>query len=379
MEQNEFEAFESDKNPNAPHPRKTQKLVGQTKAKGMFLDSYNSGKLHHAWLIHGPEGIGKATLAWKMVKFILSESPSQNIESQNNKALISGRINALSEPSILLCRRLFDKIKKKPFQEISIDQIRKINQFFSLSNTNSQWRIVIIDSINDLSHSAANALLKILEEPPEKGLFLLICKNKESILPTIKSRCRLVGCSFLNQTEFGNVLNGLESSSIQENDMSTLYALSQGSVGRALDIVANDGMKIFEKILKLINFKEDMERKKIWELLDQKADLITKKIHEDLIKRLILLALSRIATALIKKDINWHLPEEKVIIDFYKKYAESYLVFAWLYSLLVDDFRNAERINLDASNTLFSIFIKIETVLQKFRVTKTAKVNGNHE
>jgi len=149
--------FESDKNSNTQHPRWTQKLIGHNNAKKLFMESYKSGKTHHAWLINGPKGIGKATLSWQITKFLLNDYSSIDFNDKIKKSVISRRIEALSEPSLFLCRKQFDKSKNRFFQEISVDEIRKINHFFSLTNSESKWRIVIIDAVDDLSNSAANA------------------------------------------------------------------------------------------------------------------------------------------------------------------------------------------------------------------------------
>ena len=198
-----MEELEVDKIPNVPHPRKNKKIYGHNSAKNSFLKSLQSEKLHHAWLIHGPRGVGKATLAWKIVKLLQNGFTNfEKVEEENQLSLISKRIEALSEQSIFLCRRQFDKSKKKSLKEISVEEIRKINHFFSLSSTKAKYRIVIIDNINELSISASNALLKILEEPPSNGIFILISENKRSVLPTIISRCRIITSSIRPITFF---------------------------------------------------------------------------------------------------------------------------------------------------------------------------------
>ncbi|MED5531178.1 MAG: DNA polymerase III subunit delta' [Pseudomonadota bacterium] len=366
MEKNIIEEFESDKGPHTPHPRKTKKLVGHKLVKETFLDSYRSGKMHHAWLIHGPKGVGKATLAWQIAKFLLdNQSPS----NQKNKGLVSRRIEALSEPSIFLCRKQFDKSKKRFFQDISIDEVRKINHFFSLTNIASQWRVVIIDPIDDLSNSAANALLKVLEEPPKGGVFFLICNNKENIVPTITSRCRLLGCSFLKQPEFEEVLSGLRHFDNEKDNLISLFSLTNGSISKAMDFIFNNGFTLFKRILEVINFNNEMNRRKIWYLLDQNNHLGTQKEYHTFIKELILLALSRISKALVEKDMGKQMAEEKEIVELYNNYSEPYFPFAWLHSSLINDFEKAEKINLDPVTTILKAFLKIEKILLRFKMS----------
>ncbi|MDG2356604.1 MAG: DNA polymerase III subunit delta' [Paracoccaceae bacterium] len=373
MEKNGLENFESDKNSSAPHPRKTVKLIGHVHAREMFINSYQSGKLHHAWLLHGPKGIGKATLAWELTKILLNNSTSPKPGDPNHKTLITQRIEALSEPSIFLCRKQFDKTRKKFSQDISVDEVRKINHFFSLSNPDNLWRIVIIDPVDDLSNSAANALLKILEEPPEGGMFFLICKNKEKVIPTILSRCRLLSCSFLEQDEFTEILSQLKIFDHQQVDRNQLFCLTNGSISKAIDMFLNDGLNMFKEILGIINFENEMDRKKIWSLLSQKNNSGLAKEYPVFIGEALLLALTRISTALAGKNHLWQLIEEKEIIQFYKKYDASYFPFAWIYSSLLLDLKNTDQTNLDPLNTLFIAFLKIEKVLLKFKMTSQRK------
>ena len=123
--------IEADKIPNVQHPRNNKKLYGHKTAKSVFLECYNKEKLHHAWLIHGPKGVGKATFAWKIVKLLQNNYKNfDELENQKVLTLTSRRIEALSEQSILLCRRKFDYSKNKLNKEISIEDIRRINHFF---------------------------------------------------------------------------------------------------------------------------------------------------------------------------------------------------------------------------------------------------------
>ena len=269
--------LESDKNFYAPHPRKAQKIIGHEQVREKFLASYNSGKLHHAWLICGPEGIGKATLAWQIAKLLLNKGTSFDETNFPSNTIVSQRLEALSEPSLFLCRRQFDKVKKKYFQDISVEEIRKIKHFFSLTSTQSNWRIVIIDTIDDLSNSAANSLLKVLEEPPKGGLFLLICKNKNNLLPTIISRCQLLECGYLSLNEFEKILIDLKIFDTKEHDLQVLFSLINGSISKAIDFKLNNGLNILRKIASIIGFQKKMNRKDIWEILDKNNSSLNQK------------------------------------------------------------------------------------------------------
>ena len=360
--------FESDKNAFTQHPRTAQKLFGHKDAKEKFVTSYSSGKLHHAWLIYGPKGVGKATLAWQMAKFLLSANSTLTSSSTYmSRESISKRIEALSEPAIHLCRKQFDKAKKRYFQDISIDEIRKIKHFFSLSSTQSSWRIVIIDAVDDLSNSAANALLKALEEPPKGGLFFLICENKENLLPTIISRCQLLKCGFLKFSEFDQVLWELKVFESKTIDIKTLFSITNGSISKAINFALNDGFNIFREIANIISFNKKMARKKIWHLINKNNSSLDQKEYYLFIQELLLLVLSRIATLLAKKENEYQTLEEKKINDIYNIYSNSYSVFSYLYLEITSDFNMGNQLNSDPDNIILEAFLKIEEALQKLQ------------
>ena len=359
--------FESDKNPYTQHPRSAQKIVGHELAKDKFMTSYRSGKLHHAWLIYGPKGVGKATLAWQMAKYLLSDNTFLAGSTYMSKETISHRIEALSEPAIHLCRKQFDKTKKRYFQDISIDEIRKINHFFSLSSTQSSWRVVIIDSVDDLSNSAANALLKALEEPPKGGLFFLICENKENLLPTIISRCQLLKCGFLKYNEFDQVLKELQVFEKEKIDIKSLFSITNGSISKAINFTLNDGFNIFKEIANIISFNKKMDRKKIWHLINKNNSSLGQKEYYLFIQELLLLVLSRTATVLAKKENKYPTSEEKKINDIYIIYSNSYSVFSYLYLELTNDFSIGNKLNSDPENIILEAFLKIEEALQKMQ------------
>ena len=360
--------LESDKNFYAPHPRKAQKIIGHEQVREKFLASYHSGKLHHAWLICGPEGIGKATLAWQIAKLLLNKGTSFDETNFPSNTIVSQRLEALSEPSLFLCRRQFDKVKKKYFQDISVEEIRKIKHFFSLTSTQSNWRIVIIDTIDDLSNSAANSLLKVLEEPPKGGLFLLICKNKNNLLPTIISRCQLLECGYLSLNEFEKILIDLKIFDTKEHDLQVLFSLINGSISKAIDFKLNNGLNILRKIASIIGFQKKMNRKDIWEILDKNNSSLNQKEYYQFTQQLLLMILSRIAAGLVKKEDGWNIVEEEKIFNNYRKYPSSYSVFALLHLEIINDFYQGNKLNSDPVSLLLEAFIKIEEALLNIKV-----------
>jgi DNA polymerase-3 subunit delta' len=193
---------EPDRVEGAPHPRHTSELFGQSAAEAEFLDSFNSDRMHHAWLIAGPQGVGKATLAWRIAKFLLAQPAdkggmfggqaparpdSLQIEPDHP---VARRVGALSEPRLFLCRRPWDEKGKRLRQNITVEETRKLKSFFTLSATDGGYRVAIVDAADEMNTAAANALLKILEEPPEKTVLLLVSHHGRYGGCTVEGRVR---------------------------------------------------------------------------------------------------------------------------------------------------------------------------------------------
>ena len=259
--------FLSDQIEGYPHPKVTETLFGHEVAEQEFLNCYKSGKLHHGWLITGAKGIGKATFAWRMAKFLLSqpidgnqvnglfENSSENqtngVDKNFDKA-ITTRILAESEPRLVVIRKSFDEKRKTFRSSIRVDEVRKLKTFFSLSVSDGGGRVAIIDSADDLNINAANALLKTLEEPPKNTVFLLISHSPQSLLPTIKSRCRELRLNNLMESDLVSAL-GQINLSIPENDSAIYSLLGSGSVGNSIRLLEHDGANLYRTLLSFLN------------------------------------------------------------------------------------------------------------------------------
>jgi DNA polymerase-3 subunit delta' len=259
--------FLSDQIEGYPHPKVTETLFGHEVAEQEFLNCYKSGKLHHGWLITGAQGIGKATFAWRMAKFLLSqpidgnqvnglfENSSENQTNEVDKNFdkaIATRILAESEPRLVVIRKSFDEKRKTFRSSIRVDEVRKLKTFFSLSVSDGGGRVAIIDSADDLNINAANALLKTLEEPPKNTVFLLISHSPQSLLPTIKSRCRELRLNNLIESDLVSAL-GQINLSIPENDSAIYSLLGSGSVGNSIRLLEHDGANLYRTLLSFLN------------------------------------------------------------------------------------------------------------------------------
>lgn len=246
---------EADRAGDAPHPRLARELWGQDAAEAAFLAAVNSGRLHHAWLITGPAGIGKATLAWRIARFLLDppapaeaglfgDAPSAATALDTDPGSPRNRrITALSEPGLFLLRRGWDDKARRFRQVITVDEVRALRGFFALSLPDGGRRVVIVDAADDLNPSAANALLKLLEEPPTGAVFLLVSHMPSRLLPTIRSRCRRLACAPLDAATMEAALSALVPD-LDPGDRGRLAELARGSLGAALRIQALDGLAL---------------------------------------------------------------------------------------------------------------------------------------
>lgn len=257
---------EPDRVAGAPHPRQTMRILGQDAAIANFNTAFATGRLHHGWLITGPRGTGKATLAWAIARMLLTGAPSLEAASDPYDPAIR-RILALSEPRLHLVRRPVDEKSGRLRSEITVDEIRKLQSFFQLSAAEGGRRVAIIDAADELNLSAANALLKLLEEPPPASTLLLVAHQPAGLLPTIRSRCRELRLTALSPEDMAEALAPMD---IQD-DPQKLAALSAGSVGEALRLTGQDGLAVYQKICNLFANLPRMDRREAAALAEKAA------------------------------------------------------------------------------------------------------------
>ena len=181
-------------------PRATSVLFGHAAAEAVLLNSYRSGRLAHAWLLAGTGGIGKATLAYRMARFMLAHPNRSQVPPTATSLHVpmrtpgcpSRRPRRLTGISLVLERTINEKTEKLR-QEIQVDDVRRAVRFFGSTAGEGGWRVAIVDAVDELNAEGANALLKVLEEPPEKALLLLVSHAGSRVLPTMRSRCRILG------------------------------------------------------------------------------------------------------------------------------------------------------------------------------------------
>ena len=291
----------ADQAPGAPHPRETEQLFGQAEAEAAFLTAFNSDRLHHGWLLTGPQGIGKATLAWRIARFLLATPPAEDglfgapppVETLDvsPEHPVSHRIQALAEPGLAAITRSYND-KGKLRDQIVVDDIRSLNRFFGLSATDGGRRVVIVDAADDMNTSAANALLKMLEEPPARTTMLLISHQPSRLLPTIRSRCRTLRLSPLSPDDMQSALT--QSGAELPEHPDHLAALAAGSVGSALRLLNLGGLKIYAELVQILASMPRLDRPRAMALAEAAAQRGAAEKFE-LLLTLIDVALARLA------------------------------------------------------------------------------------
>jgi DNA polymerase-3 subunit delta' len=202
----------------------------------------SSGRLHHAWLIGGQAGIGKATLAYRFARWLLAGARSADLSVPVTHPAFK-RVAANTHADLLSIERRFDDKRKKMQSEIVIDTVLEVGKFLRLTAGEGGWRVVVVDGAEEMNRNAANALLKLLEEPPKRAILLLVSHAPGRLLPTIRSRCRTLTLAALADDEVAGLL-GAQAPALSRADAARIARLSEGSIGRALTLAEENGVAI---------------------------------------------------------------------------------------------------------------------------------------
>ncbi len=182
-----------------PEPRANPILLGHEPAEAMLADAIRGGRVHHAWLITGPEGIGKATLAYRFARRLLKGSSEEGLAVDPADPVFR-RVAAGAHADLHTVQRSINPQTKRLRSEIGVDDVREAAEFLRLTAAEGGWRVVVFDRADELNRNAANALLKILEEPPARAILLLVCAAPGRVPPTVRSRCRRLRLASLSET-----------------------------------------------------------------------------------------------------------------------------------------------------------------------------------
>ncbi len=221
-------------------PRANPVLVGHADAGLAMDEAIRGGRVHHAWLVTGPAGIGKATLAYRFARHLLAP-PGMDADAPGSP--VFRRIAAATHADLLTVERAWDDKRKRLRAEIVVDDVRAVADFLRLTPAEGGWRVVVVDGAEHLNRNAANALLKVLEEPPPRAILLLACAAPGRLLPTIRSRCRHLRLLPLAADETARVL-ALALPDATAEERAGLAALAAGSPGRAVALAEEGGVAI---------------------------------------------------------------------------------------------------------------------------------------
>lgn len=373
---------EADRVEGAPHPRDTVTLTGQDAAEAAFLDAHASGRLHHGWLLTGPRGVGKATLAWRIARFLLAE-PAATMDGAPEPAPgllddiappppaqarslslppdhpVSRRVAAQSEPRLRIIRRGWDDKTKRLRAVITVEEMRALKGFFHLSAADGGHRVVIVDSADEMNTAAANALLKELEEPPAGAVLLLISHQPARLLPTIRSRCRELRLQRLGPEALKQAL-AAAGAELDPGETAALAALADGSAGEALRLANLGGVALYREITALLAALPRPDRTRTLALADSMAGR-GNEARFDLALGLLGQFMARAArTGATGAPPSEAAPGEAALLSRLAPDPAAGRIWADLYQDLGARGRHGAAVNLDPSALLLDMVLRIE-------------------
>jgi DNA polymerase-3 subunit delta' len=310
-------------------------------------------------LIAGPRGVGKATLAWRIARFLLTapppgglfdEPPPQTLDVDPQNPVVR-RMQAGAEPRLFVLRRPWDADAKRLKREITVDEARKLKSFFALSSADGGRRVVIVDAADELNPNAANAILKILEEPPEGAVILMIAHQPSRLLPTIRSRCRVLRCGPLDAPDLAQALGRDPGAGVAE--------LAQGSVGEAVGLVQAAGAETYAELIALFSRLPDFDRQAALKLAESTAARGA-EARFDLVLGLTEKFLARLArTGAGRPPLVAAAPGEIELLTRLAPSQQAARGWADLAQSLGDRVRRGRAVNLDPAALILDMVLKI--------------------
>ncbi|MEM9710320.1 MAG: DNA polymerase III subunit delta' [Pseudomonadota bacterium] len=344
---------EPDRSGASPHPRFATTLFGHGTNRASF-EAAMATSMPHGWMLSGPKGVGKATFAWAAARALLTGAPELTIGPEDP---LARRVTALSEPRLALLRRSWDDRAKRLKSQITVDEVRKLHGFLGLAAPDGGRRVVLIDAADEMNLSAANAVLKLLEEPPDDAVFLLVVHRTDAILPTIKSRCRTLRFGPLGADDLRGALSGAGLAMLPNE--AGLLALSAGSAGAAAALIEEDGLSLYEDLLGLMATCPDLDRARALALANS-ASGREAEARRDLIVRLFETLLSRLAAAGAgRPPVPWVSDAEAQLA--HRLAPDLIAAQAWAETLeqVSSRVRRALAVNLDPSGLILDMVLSI--------------------
>lgn len=350
---------ESDRLPSAPHPRETEHLYGHAAAEAEFLDAYREDRLPQAWLIGGREGVGKATLAWRVARFVLA-NPDPRLPAVQRAANLhvdpahpaARRIVARSHGDVVVLRREWEPKGKKHYTEIRVDDVRKAIDLFHRAASEGGWRIAIIDSAEHLNRSSANALLKIIEEPPPKSLFLIVAHRPAATMPTIRSRCRRLALPPLADADVVSAVRAMgdDGPGASDKELQAAAARAEGSVRDALLLLESGSLGLADDVGRLLTRLPAIDWRAVHALADSAQGRDGRVVFDALM-------------TLVFDWIDAHIRASAAA----GASARSLAPFAQVWEKIAASARETQALNLDRRPLVLSMFADLSTAVSAAR------------
>jgi DNA polymerase-3 subunit delta' len=340
--------------PVAPSPRANPDLIGHEATEAALRQLVDSGRLPHALLLSGPRGIGKATLAFRFARFVLSQGGEGGaldmfgapVDGEPGLAVspesgVFRRVAAGGHADLLTVERAFDPRRKRLRNEIVVDDVREIGTFLHLTAAEGGWRVVIVDGADAMNRNAGNALLKILEEPPQRALLLIVAHSPGRLLPTIRSRCRQMKLAPLSSTKLRALL-ARYCPELDEASATSIVELAEGSIGRALELASSDGVELYRSIVTMLMRRPGIDPLALYAF----ADKLARTDADDSYRA-------------VEELLRQHIARQAVAAARAGHRGEA-ARWASLRDDIGNEFSRTDGLNLDRKQTILSAFFAIE-------------------